>query len=245
MMQNATIITKCFPTKVRRCMTLVKHIHYWCWRFLTYLTKGKKTAFFLSLVRMHLFKTTTKHQLLFLIEIPFIEIRFIEFPFIEFLLPHAPTVQLRTGKPSGLQPQPSAWRGSTAICTPSIYQRVFWPNSSLLPERMPYCPLNQIYFPCFSEISQQAGDIRMIRDKPSRITCQPQKLSHLLFGHSSLAGQNRCRFIHLRTHLPMSWVEAQIPYFHPSNTVPLVRCEPRLSQQTRDSTQLLPVSNIQ
>ncbi len=93
--------------------------------------------------------------------------------------------------------------------------------------------------PSTGEISQQAGEVRIIRNKPPIISCQPQELSHLLFGLGTWAGRNCSHLINLGTHLPMTQVEAQIPYHHPHNcTLPRVRREPSHPQRPQDSAEM-------
>ncbi|MCI4376964.1 hypothetical protein PGIGA_G00197780 [Pangasianodon gigas] len=99
-------------------------------------------------------------------------------------------------------------------------------------------PLDRIWCPIFSKIIQRAGDIRIVRHKPTIIASQPQEL----FGLGSRAGRNHCCLINLGTHLPMTQVEAQIPYFHPSNrTLLWVRRESCSSQRSQNSPQVLHV----
>ncbi len=87
-------------------------------------------------------------------------------------------------------------------------------------------PLDRIGCFLFNEISQRAGKLRIIRNKPSIISRQPQELSHLLFGLGTWAGCNRSHFINLGMHLPLAQLEAQIPYLHsPNRTLPRVRRE--------------------
>ncbi len=52
-------------------------------------------------------------------------------------------------------------------------------------------PLDRVGCFLFSEISQRAGEVRIIRNKPSIISRQPQELSHLLFGLGTWTGRNR------------------------------------------------------
>ncbi len=49
-------------------------------------------------------------------------------------------------------------------------------------------PLDRIGCFLFSEISQRAGELRIIRNKPSIISRQPPELSHLLFGLGQTTG---------------------------------------------------------
>ncbi len=91
----------------------------------------------------------------------------------------------------------------------------------------------------FSEISQRAGEVRKIRNKPPIISRQPQELSHLLFGLGTRAGRNCSSLVNLGTHLPMTQVEAQIPYFHPTNcTLPRVCREPGHPQRPQDRAEM-------
>ncbi len=78
-------------------------------------------------------------------------------------------------------------------------------------------PLDRIWDLLFSEVSQRAGEVRIIRYEPSIISCQPQELPHLLFGLGSRTGRNGCLLTNLGTHLSMTQVEAQIPDLHMPN----------------------------
>ncbi len=87
-------------------------------------------------------------------------------------------------------------------------------------------PLDRIWRLLFSEVSQRAGEVRIIRNKPSIISRQPQELPHLLFGLGSRAGRNRRGLINLGPHLPVAQVEAQIPDLHtPNRTLLRVGCK--------------------
>ncbi len=101
------------------------------------------------------------------------------------------------------------------------------------------CSLDRVGCFLFSEIRQRAGEVRIIRNKPSIISRQPQELSHLLFGLGTWTGRNRSRLINLGTHLSMPHVEAQILYLHPPNcTLPWVRRESSHPQRSQDSAQM-------
>ncbi len=64
-------------------------------------------------------------------------------------------------------------------------------------------PLDRIGCFLFSEISQRAGKLRIIRNKPSIISRQPQELSHLLFGLGTWA--NNRGLSHLSQFLASSF----------------------------------------
>ncbi|XP_048028352.1 uncharacterized protein LOC125256408 [Megalobrama amblycephala] len=101
-------------------------------------------------------------------------------------------------------------------------------------------PLDRIWCLLFSKISQGAGEVRIIRHKPSIISRQPQELSHLLFGLRARTGRNCCSLINLGTHLSMPQVETQILYFHaPNCTLLRVGRESSPPQRLQDRPQML------
>ncbi len=80
-----------------------------------------------------------------------------------------------------------------------------------------HCSVHGTVSASFSEVSQRAGELRIVRNKPPVIPRQPQELPHLLFGLGSRAGRNSCRLINLGTHLSVAQVETQITNLHPPN----------------------------
>ncbi len=78
-------------------------------------------------------------------------------------------------------------------------------------------PRDRIWDLLFSEVSQRAGELRIVRNKPPVLPRQPQELPHLLFGLGSRADRNSCRLINLGTHLSVAQVETQITNLHPPN----------------------------